>query len=72
MNSPTLVIFIVLLFLLMLALRHVFKNKGSCTDCGLSGSCPIQELRQTAICRSGEIAEIPKLQGTELRAMIRK
>jgi hypothetical protein len=48
MNLSTILVAAVLLTLYILAFYHVVTHRGSCSDCGLSGVCPIQTLRKKA------------------------
>ncbi|MFT8312281.1 MAG: hypothetical protein ABF629_14065 [Sporolactobacillus sp.] len=74
MNLSTLLIFVLVSSMYFLALRYVKRNKSVCTDCGLSGSCPIENLKRNAHQKPCSIAaaSIQKPTATELRAMIRK
>ncbi|BBN99029.1 hypothetical protein [Sporolactobacillus terrae] len=72
MNSQTLIVFILLLVLFALAIRHAIKSKGSCTDCGLSGNCPIKDLRRNVALNQCKPVQIQKLKRSGLRGMIRR
>ncbi|MCO7126815.1 hypothetical protein NIE88_13670 [Sporolactobacillus shoreicorticis] len=74
MNLSTLLVLLMIGSMYFLAIRYVKRNKNVCTDCGLSGSCPIENLKQNARHKPCSIttASIRKPTTTELRAMIRK
>jgi hypothetical protein len=74
MNLPTILVLLLLISLYALAIRYVRRNKSACTDCGLSGACPIKDLRKNAMNRQCAVAAEAKQKPTlsELKMMIRK
>ncbi|MCO7176696.1 hypothetical protein ACFP7A_08900 [Sporolactobacillus kofuensis] len=71
MNGSTILILFFILTLYVLAIRYVKRNKSACTDCGLSGACPVKDLRKTAKQCHVSLTELPKPSRDELRMMIR-
>jgi hypothetical protein len=74
MNLPTILILLLVSTLYVLAIRYVKRNKSACTDCGLSGACPVEGLRNQTLRQSCSAvsATNPKPSVAELRMMIRK
>lgn len=74
MNLPTILILLLVSTLYVLAIRYVKRNKSACTDCGLSGACPVEGLRNQAVRQPCSAANVVnrKPSAAELRMMIRK
>jgi hypothetical protein len=73
MNLPTILILLLVGTLYVLAIRYVKRNKSTCTDCGLSGACPVEGLRNQSLrqpCSAAAANFKPSV--AELRMMIRK
>ncbi|MET1249908.1 MULTISPECIES: hypothetical protein [Sporolactobacillus] len=74
MNLPTILILLLVSTLYVLAIRYVKRNKSACTDCGLSGACPVEGLRNQKLRQPCSVADVAnqKPSVSELRMMIRK